>query len=165
MEDPEPISCGWSQCCHIHDCCTRLLLCTALVGCAPPANVAFAISEARGSVRDVRVETLRDNTASGRWPIFRRGVVLDSPHAHRHPRASGSVVYAAATSASRYQSSSSADRSEQADWTRLRRSSDRFRGTQSTPGVCGSPGAGQVPQDRLALRQRVSHILRVEFVI
>ena len=74
-------------------------------------------------------------------------------------------MYAAATSASGYQSSSSADRLEQADWTRLRRSSDRFRGTQSTTGVCGSPDAGQVPQDRLALRQPVSHVIRVEFVI
>ena len=41
-----------------------LLQCTASVGCAPPANVAFAASEARGSVRDVRVVTLRNNTAS-----------------------------------------------------------------------------------------------------
>ena len=62
-------------------------------------------------------------------------------------------MYAAATSASRYQSPSSTDRSEQADWTRLLRHSDRFGGTQSTTGVCGAPAAGQVPQDRLALRR------------
>ena len=121
MEDSRPISCRW------------LLLCTALVGCAPPANVAFASSDGHGPPRG-HGPRIRDCRNTGRQPGEKQaraaqsgkfvkklfGVMtpmLKSCNFRRDPsllcfvrpstdQASRSVVYTAATSASRYQTPS-----------------------------------------------------------